>query len=101
MGSRARRLRQEPFDESSARICVRSETGTPHSEPFDELSPRILNRGTPTQSGNRQTAINSRHTLIEIKLCQVPLEGERNDHRKRLSHSKQHREDNESCVDRH
>ena len=47
---------------------LRSEAGTPHSEPYDEL-PRILCLGTPAQSGNRQTAINSRHTHIEINFA--------------------------------
>ena len=80
MGSSARRLRREPFD---------------------ELSPRILCRGTPAQSGNRQTAINSRHTLIEIKIFQVPLEGEGMVIESVSLIQKQHREDNENCVDRH
>ena len=80
---------------------LRSEAGTPHSEPFDELSPSDF---VPGYSRTIRKSTDS-HQLTTYahrnKLRKVPLEGESNDHRKRLAHSKQHRKDNESCVDRH
>ena len=43
--------RDEPFDESSARIFCEVKPALRNSEPFDELSARILCRGSPAQSG--------------------------------------------------
>ena len=61
MGSSARRLRQEPFDESSARIFVRSEP-LRKSEPFDELSARIFVRSDPRLCISLKV-VHSRHSV--------------------------------------
>ena len=65
---------------------VRSETRTPNSEPFDESSARIFVRRysrTIKKIGRPSTRVS--YARRDTR-CSVPVEGESNDHRKRLAH---------------